>query len=270
MTQQAKFEVYNDNGKIVINESYKNLFLSRKIAGSTLPLEYMSWNTGCYIKGGFWARRIDFNQTEKDEIFAAVAVPAGQEHKFFVFNNIMGNVNKAYLCAAQRVYPGRVSDGYYWDYTDTVETGMSDTRNVPDGVDVFVFAKSNKGLTTSDTAGLQIRDANNRCVYDSRYRSARIVGGGTFPFTNISATRRIAIGGGSGSWSGLPVDGDPTHYKTIIFGCGTVIRPYSDVNPTLVYRPATCMSLTNDSTDFCRFDFEIESSSIIVFDVTNF
>ena len=260
------FSVKNPNNTIVIDDSYKNLYLSRKIAANTLPMEWISWNTGCYMRGSFLARRIDF-LSDRDEIFAAVAAPAGQECNFFIFNSIMGNVNKAYLCAAQRVSPYGPT---YWESASTTITGMNDTSYVPDGIDVFVFSKSKRGNQVYENAGLQVFDANGNCIYDSRYKSARILGGVSY-YNNISPDKRIAVGCSMSEVICSSFSYPYTTYSTLICGYGTGFGTSSYYGR--YYRPTYCMSLTHtveSQSQDLSFRLYNNNSPFILFDVTNF
>lgn len=283
MTAEAKFEVYNDNNNLVINESYKNLYLSRIVAGNTLPMEYISQANGSYIYGSYLARRIDF-MPERDEFFAAVAAPVGQGCNFFVYNNLVDLGSKAYLCAAQRYYQSEyitVGIGWWDDPDHYTETGMSDTSVVPNGIDVFIFARSDKDTSSptgkkqsSDNAGLQIFNASGDCVYDSRFKSAKIVG----IYSPID--RRIAV---SSVWSGAyrifisreyaPGRKTFDHYDYIIAGFGTTIKSYSNPNPHLPDEyycvPTVCMSLTGASPT-TQYVLGQNEYSCLFFDVTNF
>lgn len=270
MTQAHYFLVHNQNNKLVINDSYKNLYLSRKIAGNALPLEQMSWDTGCYMRGSYLARRIDY-LSDRDEIFAAVAAPAGQGCDFFVFSCIQGTINKAYLCAAQRTNPnGTGAHAYEWNAANTTTTGMNDTSYIPNGIDVFVFSKSKRGNQVYENAGLQVFDANSNCIYDSRYKSARILGGVGF-YENISPGKRIAIGGGSSVLCSPIIHGTPyNYYPTMIYGYGTGFgNGYSGT----YYKPISCMALTHtaqSTTQNLSYELYSNNSYYIMFDVTNF
>lgn len=274
MTAKAKIEVYNKYYNLVINEHYKNLFLSRIIAGNTLPLEYMNWNNNCYMIGNFLARRIDF-LPERDEVFAVVAAPAGQECEFFIFNSVMGNINKAYLCAAQRVYPSDFGGStYQWDDpNDTIVTGMTDTRDVPSGIDVFIFAKSDKDTSdptgkkqTPEKAGIQIFDENENCVYDSRFKSARILGTGE-GYPSISSNTRVAIGGTCGVYT-VP-HYQENYYETIIYGYGTRLKR-NERTDEMEYRTFVCMSRSASTATNPYISYYQYYGGWIMFDVTNF
>lgn len=269
MTAQAKFEVYNNENNLVLNESYKNLYLSRIVAGNTLPMEYISQDNDCYVYGSYLARRIDF-LPEKDEIFAAVAAPVGQDCNFFIFNTVVNMRSKAYLCAAQRYYqtPNITIGAMYWGNPDKVtETGMSDTSVVPDGIDVFIFAKSKKGKQASTNAGLQVFNASGDCVYDSRFKSARIV-------RSSPSDRRIAAGSVWAGSLGVLVKRPDWHYEYILVGFGTKIITVSQplLPDEYYYAPTVCMSLTGmlPEEEFAVEVLGQNEYSYLFFDVTNF
>lgn len=269
MAQTNYFSVYNQNNQIVINDSYKNLFLSRKIAAETLPHEYISWSTGCYMRGSYLARRIDF-LPERDEICAAVAAPVGTVCNFFIFSNIIGRTNRVYLCAAQRTNPQDSITSFAWRAAGTTITGMNDTSYVPHGVEVFVFSKSNKGQQTSEKAGLQVFDANGNCIYDSRYKSARILGGVGF-YQHITTDRRIAVGGGSEVVCDNYIYGSPyNQYTTMIGGYGIGFGESSYYGRYC--KPISCMAITHNVESSQNLSYRISSNgrSYVLFDVTNF
>lgn len=172
-------EIRNDDGNILINRSYNNLYLSHKYKASDLPVSTISSADGSWIMGSFQARKIPMYD---GEVLVAAGVSAGKPCPYMINYGLAGVSGSSvtphpYLFAARKTF-GRLQTSaipVFWDNPKMIDdTGITDTSAVSDDLYVYVFARS-ANSAMSEKVGFQVFDENNQLIYDSTKKSMRIL-----------------------------------------------------------------------------------------------
>ena len=251
----AGLDVRNENGNIVVDQNYNNLYLSRKVKASTLPID-TPW-TG----NRFYGRRIDLTE---DEVVAAVGVPNGGNCPYWIHYGAIKQPDYTtewktpYVYAAQEYYPVNGDAFQPHDQPDiAIATGISDTSAMSNDVDVYIFAKS-RTPAQQNTYGLQVFDESGNLCYDSNTKSARVLYAGNNPFS-IPSGKTVAI-----ALCGISVcdikEAEIFDATTFISGVG-------------VYDGQTKRATCKDEYAFYMedgYEWKMHSLVYIVFDVTGY
>lgn len=257
----AGLDIRNTDGNIVIDQNYSNLYLSRKIKASTLPVAEFTGH-GTWVFGSFWGRKIELGE---NEVVVAVGRENGGNCPYWIHYGAINNPNIAipktqYLFAAEWFYAVNSSAIAPWT-EQGISTGISDSTYVDDDVYVYVFATNR--TVTEHGYGMQVFDENGSCVYDSNDKSARVLyAGGTA--CNVPLNKKIAIAPCGISMCDAKTYGDLSG-SAFLSGIG-------------VYNGQTYRAVVEDGFTFpdeeMYFDLDfvwtVHSLSYIVFDVTNY
>lgn len=163
------FEVINSvNNKISIDDTYKNLCLSRKILASSLPVVYVSESSGYVIRGGGYFREITLNN---NEFFAAIGGYTDRRCPYFIWHCLKqsgsGYEIKHFVSAAS-VINGQW-DRVYADIIagtdrDNESTGLP-SEYVPNDLYIYTFSENNN--SNQENLGFQVFNENGDIIFDS-------------------------------------------------------------------------------------------------------
>lgn len=252
----AGLDIRNTDGNIVIDQNYDNLYLSRKIQASTLPVD-TPW-----MENRFYGRRITLAE---DEVIAAVGVPNGGNCPYWIHYGITDRHGDSfawrtpYVYSAQEYFPVNGGALQPWNESQIgISTGINDTSYVGEDVYVYVFAKTKNKTATQNACGLQVFDENGNICYDSNDKSARVLYFGGEP-CNLPSNKTIAI-----ALCGISVvdvkEAEIFDSTTYISGVG-------------VYNGQTKRAVCKDEYMFYYedgYEWEMHSLPYIVFDVTGY
>lgn len=257
-------EIRNDDNKILINQAFNNLCLSRKIKASDLPIVTVS---GGWLMGSFRVRQITM---QADEVLAACGRSQGQSYcpygiSYGFSGSGNGNpTNKPYLFAMRRMtfYMLNNAPSVWWNNRDTHDTGISDSASVADDLYVYTFKRSTdlnlNSLDSTEKFGLQIFDENGAALFDSRVPSARVLYFGSGSFT-VPDGKKIAIGTCSINMMAYALS-DPAFY---IGGIGIMYDSDFD-------KIRTASGFIRNTISQGLYGWYVPGIEYIVLDVTNF
>ena len=196
------FLVYHNSGdSVVIDDTYINLSLSRKIAVSSLDVVTISESEGYVIKGSLQVRKVP--DLIGDETIVAVGGYTNwfgsKDCPHFILNCLKQEGQeykvKRFVCAADVINgdSNRLSESIYSD-SHTIQTGLA-SDSAPNGLYIYIFAKT-PGYVSQENFGLQIFNANHETVFDSRYQyfnAVQVGFWGSGHFTTLNNISEYAI-----------------------------------------------------------------------------
>ena len=195
----------------IIDDNYKNYFLSRKLYAKDLPIVTVSEANGYVIKGSVQLRSIEL---QGDEFFVAVGRDFDKDMYHYIFSCFKydnGELKiKHFLCAAQYVnlYEDTRHGPAQWMDSDRTEQGIQYAYTVPDDLCVYIFSKTPKAVT--ERFGFQVLKPSgntSEVVFDSRYKYLDVIceshdarGSNVL---DLIGTKKIAVGiAGPVLWAG--------------------------------------------------------------------
>ena len=253
----AGLDIRNTDGNIVIDQNYNNLYLSRKIQASTLPVAEFRGH-GTWVLATFYGRKIELND---NEVLVAVGRENGGNCPYWIHYGAINSANvevpkTQYLFAAEWYYAINSSAIAPWT-EQGISTGISDNTQVDDDVYVYVFATNR--TVTEHGYGMQVFDENGSCVYDSNDKSARVLYAGG-ESCNVPLNKKIAIAPCGISMCDAKTGGEEFG-SAFMSGIG-------------VYNGQTKRAVIEEGFFLQDFDLAYEwtlhNLSYIVFDVTNY
>lgn len=207
------FEVNNSiNNKLLIDDTYTNLCLSRKIAASSLPVVYVSESYGYVIRGGGYFREITLNG---DESYIAVGGYTDRRCPYFIWHCLKqsgsGYEIKHFLTAAS------VINGSNERMNVSILAGSDrDNENtnlpsdyVPNDLYIYTFSKNNN--SNQENLGFQVFNENNEIIFDSTNKYLNVFRSNydVSAYKALPTDRALAV-----------IDAEPyIYYETYFGGC---------------------------------------------------
>lgn len=259
----------------IINDTYNNYVLSRKVFVKNLPIVNVSESNGYVTKGSVLMRHVEL---EGDEFFVAVGRDYNKRMIHYVFDCFKqsnGYMKAEYfICAAQ--YINAYTDSRYhpgnWINSERTETTGLASYDVPDDLCVYIFAKTPK--PTTEKAGFQVFSASGNIVYDSRYKYMNVINKNDFRSLpqdlELIRTKKIAIGTIQSGLNKVRISGTYNYVNSggVIFENGYTDpkgKIYSDIEIGVGAR------ILDTNQSYYSYGNEWGwGSDIIVFDVTGF
>lgn len=217
----------------VIDETYKNYVLSRKVLAKNLPIVTVSESAGYAIKGSAQMRKIEL---QGDEFFAAVGRDYNKRLVHYVFDCFKSDNGSMkaehFVCSAQYIRAG-IEPFFHpdnWIDSPRTETTGIQPYDVPDDLCVYIFSKTT-GFS-AEKAGFQILSATGNVIFDSRYKYLDVICNGYPIYSeefNLINTKKVAI---ASSCSGLCFGMGVASSGGYLMNDGAVLFEKNYTNPT--------------------------------------
>lgn len=165
----AGFKVINDNDILLVNESYMNFSLTRKVQVSTLPYWFADIKSGYMVDGSNYScRKLILGSNEKIAFLGGV--------------NGNGSLDGYSIKDYSSAYNGQ--NAYYI----LLRNGVSSSS-----LYMYVFGEANS-VQDSSRYGLQIFDESNKLVFSSNKKPIRVLHYGTSnDGYTVDSTKIVAI-----------------------------------------------------------------------------